>query len=283
MTAAKHEQVPSDVRFRFGKNWRRYLRVLNEERIHEAEQGLCRLLGMETLSGLRLLDIGSGSGLHSLAARRLGAVVRSFDNDPDSVACTATLRARCFGDDPYWRVEEGSVLDTEYLASLGRFDIVYAWGVLHHTGDMWQAMANVLPLVDNGGKLFIAIYNDCGSVSRRWLVRKRRYNRLPRVLRPLYFTAVWVPVEIASLAAHVRWRKTRAYFSQWTEYKRNRGMSRLHDMIDWLGGYPYEFADAADIVSFHERHGFKLVKLEENTGYGCHQLVFELLPAVPST
>jgi 2-polyprenyl-6-hydroxyphenyl methylase/3-demethylubiquinone-9 3-methyltransferase len=65
------------------------------------------------------------------------------------------------------------------------------------------------------------------------------------------------------------------YLKMWTEYKKSRGMSRWHDMIDWLGGYPYEFASARQLVEFYERDGYRLRKLAPNDGYGCHQLVFE--------
>jgi 2-polyprenyl-6-hydroxyphenyl methylase/3-demethylubiquinone-9 3-methyltransferase len=144
-------------RFQFGANWAQFLRVLNDERIHEAERSLMHSLSVDTLHGTRFLDIGSGSGLFSLAARWLGAQVHSFDYDLQSVACTQELKRRYCPDDPLWRVEQGSVLDTAYLNSLGRFDIVYAWGVLHHTGAMWQALEHVVDLVADGGMLFLSI------------------------------------------------------------------------------------------------------------------------------
>src|SRR5205807_1220787 len=121
---------------------------------------LKEMLECETLAGKTFLDIGSGSGLFSLAARRLGAKVHSFDFDSNSFGCTQELRNRYFAGDPDWRVEQGSALDGDYMASLGLFDIVYSWGVLHHTGKMWRALANAALPVADGGKLFIAIYND---------------------------------------------------------------------------------------------------------------------------
>ena len=134
------EEVSSGQRFEFGRNWARFLETLNDERISRAEESLKTMLDMHDLTGLDFLDAGSGSGLFSLAARRLGARVYSFDYDPNSVNCTAELRRRYFKDDTLWRVEAGSVLDADYLARLGRFDIVYSWGVLHHTGAMWPAL-----------------------------------------------------------------------------------------------------------------------------------------------
>ncbi len=255
--AAQHErEVATGKRFRFGRNWARFLKRLNQARIAESEKNLLEFLGKESLEGKTFLDVGSGSGLSSLAARRLGAAVTSFDYDGQSVACTEEVRRRYLPDDPSWTIEHGSVLDMQYLAGLGQFDIVYSWGVLHHTGAMWQAMENVKPLVKIGGLLFIAIYNDCGEVSRWWLERKRRYNALPRALRPLYAIYVWMPQELRSLVGSMRAGELRTYVRELTSATSGRGMSWLHDVIDWIGGYPYEYASVKDIVEFYRRDGF---------------------------
>ena len=141
-------------RFEFGANWIQFLNVLNDERINLAEQSLLNMLGVSNLKGKRFLDISSGSGLFSLAARRLGATVHSFDYDPQSVACTVELKRRYYLNDPDWTVEQGSALDKDYLQTLRQWDIVYSWGVLHHTGAMWKALENVVPLVRGGGCSF---------------------------------------------------------------------------------------------------------------------------------
>ena len=274
--ATQHErEVTAGKRFSFGRNWAGFLKRLNAARIAEAEKNLIEFLGEKSLAGRSFLDVGSGSGLSSLAARRLGATVTSFDYDGQSVACTEELRRRYLPDDAAWIIEQGSVLDTEYLAGLGQFDIVYSWGVLHHTGAMWQAMANLKPMVKTGGLLFIAIYNDCGEVSRSWLERKRRYNALPQVLRPFYAIYVWMPQELRSLAGSMRSGELRTYIRELTSASSGRGMSWLHDVIDWVGGYPYEYASVRDIVEFYRRDGFEPVKIRENRSYGCHQLVFK--------
>jgi len=149
--ATQHErEVTAGRRFSFGRNWASFLKRLNQARIAEAEKNLIEFLGEKSLDRRSFLDVGSGSGLSSLAARRLGAMVTSFDYDGQSVACTEELRRRYLPDDPSWIIEQGSVLDTEYLAGLGQFDIVYSWGVLHHTGAMWQAMANIKTMVKTG-------------------------------------------------------------------------------------------------------------------------------------
>lgn len=91
------------------------------------------------------------SGLFNLAARQAGAHVHSFDYDPQAVACALELKRRHFPLDHNWIIEAGSILDVDYIRSLGQFDIVYAWGSLHHTGAMWRAIENAtLPVAQKG-------------------------------------------------------------------------------------------------------------------------------------
>ena len=169
----------TERRFAFGENWRNFLRVLDEERIAQSEASLRDLLETD-LSGRSFLDVGSGSGLSSLAAMRLGASrVHSLDFDDGCVACTRELKQRYFPDDPRWTIERGDALDRDAMRRLGRFDVVYSWGVLHHTGAMWEALDVVSGLVAVGGRLAIALYIDQGLESRLWLRVKRRYNAGP--------------------------------------------------------------------------------------------------------
>jgi 2-polyprenyl-3-methyl-5-hydroxy-6-metoxy-1,4-benzoquinol methylase len=117
-----------DVRFRFGENWLQFARNLKEPQIHEAVRSLQDLLNVNDLSGKSFLDIGSGSGLFSLAAHRLGADVHSFDYDLQSVESTKILRDKYRSVSAKWVVERGSILSPEYLSQLGSFDVVYSWG-----------------------------------------------------------------------------------------------------------------------------------------------------------
>ena len=252
------KEVARGERFKFGENWSRFLKVLNDERIFEAEKSLKQMLGVEDLEGKSFLDIGSGSGLFSLAARRLGARVHSFDYDPQSVATTRELKRRYFPEDSDWTVEEGSVLDRDYLESLGKFDIVYSWGVLHHTGDMWRALENVpLPVAD-GGRLFIAIYNDQGAISKLWLRIKRLY--LSGTPGRRFVWATFAPYFVFRLLI-ADLIKGRNPVARYVEYKRSRGMSMVHDWRDWLGGYPFEVAKPEEVFEFYRDRGFVLDKL----------------------
>lgn len=273
---AHADEIARGDRFKFGENWSKFLELLNDARIKEAEESLKGMLGVENLEGKSFLDIGCGSGLFSLAARRLGARVHSFDFDPQSVACAAELRRRYFPDDSDWKVEEGSALDADYLKSLGKFDVVYSWGVLHHTGEMWRALENAqLPVADDG-KLFIAIYNDTGSQSARWKRIKKVYNELPRPLRPPFALAMVAPEEAKSMLRALVRLKPGEYVRTWARYgENNRGMSRWRDIVDWVGGYPYEVAKTEELFDFYRARGFNLIKLRSGRGLGCNELVFE--------
>jgi 2-polyprenyl-3-methyl-5-hydroxy-6-metoxy-1,4-benzoquinol methylase len=268
-------EVSQGERFQFGENWRRFLNTLDDTKIRKAQESLKGMLEVEDLDGKRFLDIGSGSGLFSLAARSLGARVHSFDYDPASVACAAELRRRYFPDDADWRVEEGSALDAGYLRSLGAFDVVYSWGVLHHTGEMWQALENVHHSVAPGGKLFISLYNDTGSQSARWRVMKRVYNKLPRPLRVPYTLAVSAPAETKRILRALLRLKLGDYVRSWTRYDPERGMNRWRDMVDWVGGYPYETSKPEEVFDFYRERGFTLTRLRcGNVGLGCNEFVF---------
>jgi 2-polyprenyl-6-hydroxyphenyl methylase/3-demethylubiquinone-9 3-methyltransferase len=264
----------AETRFAFGKNWQRFLEHLDDTRIAEAEKSLRAMLELENLNGRSFLDIGCGSGLFSLAAMRLGAKkVFSFDYDPQSVACAQELKRRYFPQADNWIIEQGSALDQTYLARLGQFDVVYSWGVLHHTGNMWQALENVVAPVSPGGKLFIAIYNDQGRQSRFWKAVKQRYCR----------NVAWRFAIIAWFGTYIGVKGfikdvfilRKNPLARFREYKAQRGMSYFTDILDWLGGYPFEVARPEAIFDFFRSRGFELVKLKTPVyTYANNEFVF---------
>jgi SAM-dependent methyltransferase len=270
------DEIGRGERFEFGENWQAFLDVLDDDRVAEAERSIQKMLGAESLSGRSFLDAGSGSGLFWLAARRLGAdPVRSFDFDPSSVACTRELRRRFFPDDPRWTVEEASVLDEEFVRSLGQWDIVYSWGVLHHTGAMWRALEIAQSAVKEDGLLFVSIYNDQGRKSRLWRTVKRTYNRLPESLRPLLTLSVMGPYLLLGFARAALGGGAIRYIRSWTDNRTGRGMSRWHDLVDWVGGYPFEVAKPEEVFDFLSARGFVLQRLTTVGGaLGCNEYVF---------
>jgi 2-polyprenyl-3-methyl-5-hydroxy-6-metoxy-1,4-benzoquinol methylase len=262
-------------RFAFGKNWQNFLATIDAPAIELASASFRAMLGDRDWTGRSMLDVGCGSGLSSLVARRMGMSVRAFDYDPESVACAVELKRRFASDDRKWLIERGDALDDAYMEKLGTFDLVYSWGVLHHTGDMWRALLNVVGCVAPGGTLFIAIYNDQGGASRRWLAVKRLYQRLPSPLKPMLVAACMPKL----------WGKTLLRDSlhgnplaTWRSYGKSRGMSPWHDMVDWVGGYPFQVAKPEEIIEFYQTRGFALDRLQTaGGGLGCNQFVFRKL------
>ncbi|MEC4805584.1 MAG: class I SAM-dependent methyltransferase [Jaaginema sp. PMC 1080.18] len=274
MTTTNYQkEIKSGQRFAFGKNWKRFLSVLDDERIAEAEKSLKIMLNTENLSNKSFLDVGSGSGLFSLAARRLGAKVYSFDYDPDSVACSQYLKSLYYPNDRNWKISQGSILDNQYIELLGQFDIVYSWGVLHHTGHLWQALEQIKIAVARDGILYIAIYNDQGFYSKIWLKIKEVYCSgaigrffVSAFMIPFYFILGAFVVDIVHLKNPI---------GRYREYKKRRGMSLFYDWFDWLGGLPFEVAHPESIINFFKKSNFDLKKIQfVGKKLGCNEYIF---------
>ena len=269
----------TEERFAFGKNWQSYVdRVLSDDAIGEAVESLQRLLCRQSLEGLSFLDIGSGSGLFSLAAARLGATVTSFDYDRDSVEATARVRDRFPAYSGRWTVTQGSILDDAFLASLPSFDVVYSWGVLHHTGDMWRAIDNAAQKVKPGGLFAIAIYNNVekrvGGSQWWWRIKKKYASSSTPVRRLIEwsYASIIFSRKLATLRSPLRY--VREYGQE-----NPRGMDFWHDLRDWVGGFPYEFATAGQVFNtVRTRHGYELLYLNTHDGHTCEELTF-LRPA----
>lgn len=261
--------------FAFGKNWQMFLKTLNEEKIAFAKKTFCDFVGLTSLEGKTFLDIGSGSGLFSYAALLLGAKqVASFDYDEFSVHCTNHLRDKA-GSPNHWKVMQGSVLDQTFMSGLGKFDVVYSWGVLHHTGDMWTAINHAVAAVAPGGLLYIAIYNDMPS-SAWWVKIKWLYNHSPRLIRWLMEVAFMAVLLLANL---IVLRKNPITVIK--KYQSNRGMSWRRDMTDWVGGYPYEYAGVGEIFQYMKQHfpNFSLVNVKSVNNLGCNEFLFQDIQA----
>jgi 2-polyprenyl-3-methyl-5-hydroxy-6-metoxy-1,4-benzoquinol methylase len=271
-------QMPLEKRFAFGANWSSFLNEIDEERIAEAERSLVDMLGTPNLRGKMFLDAGSGSGLFSLAARRLGATVVSFDYDPMSVACAEELKGRYFPNDPNWNIARGSVLDRRFLDSLGTFDIVYSWGVLHHTGAMWIGLDNVTAMMRTGGICFVSLYNDQGAKSRIWWFIKNGYVSAPRPIRPMYAAAVGVTAQLVNTVKWTLKGKPMAAIRPLLAYRTKRGMNWWHDIKDWVGGFPFEFVRYDTLTEWIENRGFQVVRGRPTTDQGCHEIVFSRAP-----
>ena len=259
----------NDMRYGFGKNWEEFVKLrFSEERLHASLEHMLWFLRRRDLKGLSFLDIGSGSGLHSLAAFRAGARrIHSFDYDPDSVRTTLALREMA-GNPAHWTVEQGSVLDPEYMKRLEPADVTYSWGVLHHTGQMWKAIENAAIPIAPDGVFYIALYTSdvfMKPSAQYWLDVKRRYNEAgPLGKRLMEYGYAWRNTIFPSL---VRLRNPLPVL---LGRNQTRGMSYWTDVKDWLGGWPMEFAGIAETKAFAKRLGLELLNVnagEANTEY----------------
>lgn len=258
----------ADISFSFGKNWQTFVEQhLTPERVAIAKEHLARFLERDNLHGCSFLDIGCGSGLSSLAAHELGAErIVSFDLDPFSVVSTRHLWELA-GKPAHWTVEEGSILDADFLRHVEKADVVYSWGVLHHTGQMWHAIANAAGLMSRCGQLYLGLYVTT-SKSAYWTKIKQRYNQAsPSKKRVMEY---WY------LAWHV-WARQLARgqnpIKKMREYQQQRGMAYMTDIRDWLGGYPYEHASIEEVVRF-ARKTLSLELLNLATGQAVIEYLF---------
>jgi len=264
-------EEPGARRFGFGRNWRDFVeKSFSPEKVEIARRHLLGFLGRDDLAGLSFLDIGCGSGLHSFAAWKSGAArVVGFDYDPDSVETARLLHAVAGKPENWTIVGRGSVLDRAFVSQLGHFDIVYSWGVLHHTGDQWTAIRNAASCLGPGSLFYIALYTSDAFVDpppEFWLEVKKRYVDggwvTKRWLELWYlwrFNLGGNPLRIPRLV------------KQMHEYSKNRGMHLYTDVKDWLGGWPMEFSSIEEVKRFADKElGLELVKIaagEANTEY----------------
>jgi len=239
--------------FAFGENWARYATSVGEAQIQEATVALQRLVG-DSLNGKTFLDIGCGSGIHALAAIRLGAsAVLAVDIDADSAA-TARRMLEMHAPGARWQVREVSVFDLG-PATVGLFDVVYSWGVLHHTGAMHRALRAAAALVGPGGQFVFALYRRT-PLCWFWKIEKRWYAGASQAAqaraRSLYVGLFRIVYPI----------KNRGSFSNYVAtYRQSRGMDFYHDVHDWLGGWPYESISPAEADRLMQQLGLRQIRV----------------------
>lgn len=253
--------------FRFGRNWLRYIKKIDEEKIQQAKKSLLDSLG--SIKNKKFLDAGCGSGVFSLAAWMLGADVTSFDVDEESVLCTKTLHKK-YGSPENWKVFKGSILDNSFMEALGKFEVVYSWGVVHHTGNMWKALENLIERLEDGGIIYTSIYNR-HPTSPLWKIEKWIYNKLPYTLKKI--------ADFSYIAAYTTFKllKHENPFESIKNYRlKNRGMDFFVDVSDWLGGYPYEYAYPKDVINFFLKKNMELVSIKKTNSLGCNEYIFRL-------
>ena len=259
-------------RFEFGKNFLDYHATqFDEERVELSRRTLLGFLGLANLEGKRMIDIGCGPGLTSLVAFRAGAAeLFSFDYDPNSVEATRRMHALA-GSPSNWHVERGSAIDAAYMDRLGQFDVVYCWGVLHHTGDQWTGFRNAANRIAPGGLFYVALYNTDYHTfpsPEFWLWVKRLYNRRGRLTKRA--------LEVGYVVADVLWKLARGKHPtvHMRDYKKRRGMSYWVAVRDWVGGWPMEYATVQEVKAFAARLGLGLELIKTNTASSVAEYLF---------
>lgn len=251
------------ITFSFGKNWQNLLKVINEDDFIRSRKDLERWFSNRIdLKDKDIIDIGSGSGIHSLMLYSMSPKkLYSFDFDPNSVAATKSLWEKS-GSPTNWLVNHGSILDVKYLSQLGKYDLVYSWGVLHHTGSMWEAIKNASDMVKLDGHFLISIYQGVKTYDYD-LALKKQYNRAGYFgKKRLEFSKFIWPL----MKNRIKWRENPFAWNQ----KAIRGMNTYHDIVDWLGGLPYEVASDEQIISFFKPLGFVLIEKDMSEACGTY-------------
>ena len=266
-------------RFDFGENWKNFnKKYLTEDRIKQANDAFIKFTEIQTLKELTVVDIGCGSGIHSFNFSKMNPKsLLSFDYDSKSVEATNYLRG--VDKNNNWEVRQGSILDDKFLLSLPKFDLVYAWGVLHHTGNVWKALMNSCDLVSGGGHLYIALYSkNVNSKTDYWIKIKKKYNKSSRIGK-IFLESKFILKDISIRAIFVLKYLLKSFlnlnfndlFTNLTSH-RYRGMNYIIDVRDWLGGWPMEFVWDNEVIEFVVNLNFRLVKIK--TGEACTEFLF---------
>lgn len=266
-------------KFTFGKNWKEFTtKHLTQKQIEISKKSLTSFYKIKDLKGKSFLDIGCGSGMFSLAAINLHASkVTSIDIDPESVNCCRKFWKQLQKPN-YWKIKRASILNRDYIKSLGKYDFVYAWGVLHHTGKMWQAIDNTCLTIKKNGLLYLAIYNKEDNIciykdgrfgtSYFWLKIKKIYKNSHFIARMF---VDYILEFILIISYLIRFKNPRIEIEN---HNNLRGMSWKTDIKDWMGGYPYEFAQTDEIFNYLYNKGFNLKHLKCGNGLRNNEYLF---------
>ena len=255
------------MRYEFGKNWKNFLKNSDVNNLLKARNSLKPIINKKKTSNF--IDLGCGSGVFSLGALIFYKKVVSIDIDEYSIKATQTLKQKSNLNSKNWQIKKGSILDKKFLKSFGKFDMVYCWGVAHHTGDMWKALDNIVILTKVKSRLFIAIYNDQGLKSKFWWLVKFIYNILPKFMHKFY-------LRIFEFLYYLNYTLKNINNLDYKKFReRRRGMNFYENLSDWIGGYPFEYASIDELKKFFLKRNFKVLKLKKSHGSGCHEILFE--------
>jgi 2-polyprenyl-3-methyl-5-hydroxy-6-metoxy-1,4-benzoquinol methylase len=264
------------MQFDFGENWVEFSEnALTWDRAMSAVNDFSALFRGIAIESKTFLDIGCGQGLSLLSAEALGARVVGCDINSKCIAMVRRNR-KYFNamDKNKVTLVTGSILEDDVVQKLRQsvagsvgYDIVHAWGVLHHTGDMRRALINSISLVKPGGHLVVAIYNRHWS-NPAWKCIKALYCVSPVVIQKsivcfFYFLLIFAKMLVTGE----------------NPLEKQRGMDFYHDVVDWVGGYPYEYAGKNEIDQIGRDHGLELLRfIPAKVPTGCNEYIFQKRP-----
>lgn len=263
-------------KFSFWKNWARFLERLNEKKINQAKDYLENFIwGKEKIEGKTVIDFWCWSGLMSLCFYLLWAKkIVSIDIDDNSINCTKYLKEKYCKQTNKWDILKGSILNENFIKSLWKYDIVYSWGVIHHTWNMWKWLDLIWKLVNNNWLLYIAIYNKYEKFpsSKLWLKIKKIYANSNFLIRKIMYYLLIMEIIFMRI---IKWQNPYKYIKDY--YKNsNRWMDFFRDVEDWVGWYPYEYASIEEIKDFYEKKWYKLINLYDSSAWWwCNEFLFK--------
>ncbi len=253
------------MKFSFGKNWQAYSKnALTKKSLMDFKHDFDELFNGIDFKNKKFIDIGFGQGLAILIAAEKGADVVGIDIDANNIkALNITLQE--MGRVKVPKTDIVSILDDDYVNRYkSNYDIVHSWGVLHHTGNMTKGFDNACDLVATNGYFICSIYNRHWS-SPIWKIIKYLYNISPLICQQLINGFFYPIIFIA------KWIVTGKNPKQ-----KERGMNFFYDVIDWIGGYPYEYATENEIIELVSKKGFVCIKsCPAAVPTGCNEFVFE--------
>jgi len=253
-------------KFSFGKNWQNFNKNITNKNINNSIKYFKNFTKFVNLKNKTFIDVGCGSGINSLLAIKLNAKkVLSIDIDENSVSACKLLRKKYKISNKNWIIKQVSILDTSKIKKLGKFDFIYSWGVLHHTGDMNKAFDNLFLLAKKKSYIYVSIYNKY-LTSNTWKIIKYFYassnNFIKKIMEKIYITIYYIGLNLNKYSIK--------------EYKKSfvlkRGMSFRHDIIDWLGGYPYEYLSFEDLSAIFFKKGYSILSFKKSNGVGCNEI-----------
>ena len=251
-----------DNNFSFGKNWLHFIQNnINDSVIESSRIDIIKWFDVKDKS---IIDIGCGSGLSSLIFNNEKAkYIYSFDYDINSVDSTLLLKNKQKIINNDWVIKQGNILDTDYIKSLGKFDIVYSWGVLHHTGDLWKAIKNAIYLSND--LIMLSLYSNIANYDNDFTA-KQNYNKFNELEKKKNIADYVMTVKQSS--------KKNEEILNWNTPSK-RGMNKYNDIIDWVGGFPYEVCSTKQINQFMEENGFILIQKYDPVQQACHEWLFK--------